>query len=306
MKWMAAPLLLLASLLSLAGEDPEVSRSERLTLKLSDYIPFLQLLTPGDRRHLAENRDALREFVLDFHSDADLAALAETEGLDRDPKVQAELELARRKVLVEALMRKVLSEAKLPDFTEMSRERYELQKERFRVPEKRKVAHIFITERDRCPCRPEDKRPAEEIAREVVERLRKGEDFAEMAARFSEDPRTRNQGGVIDHEFTPDDDRVLPEFLKAVFQLEAPGEISDPIKVPSGYHIIKLLEIQPSRQLPYEEVKDQIIAELEREYRNSLLKQLRAKAYPDPDKINYEALKSYLEKLLQEEASEEK
>jgi len=60
---------------------------------------------------------------------------------------------------------------------------------------------------------------------------------------------------------------MVPEFETAAFALREPGDISDPVQSPFGWHIIKLEERKPSTLVSYEEMKPQIIQYLSNEKR---------------------------------------
>ena len=70
------------------------------------------------------------------------------------------------------------------------------------------------------------------------QRILDGEDFADLALRFSNDPGSGSQGGDLGWAGRG---RYVPEFDEAVFSLEV-GEISALVKTSFGYHIIEVLE----------------------------------------------------------------
>lgn len=74
-------------------------------------------------------------------------------------------------------------------------------------------------------------------AEEVLRRAKAGEDFAALAKEFSEDPGSKDKGGL--YENVPLG-QMTPEFEKAALALE-PGQIAENlVETPFGYHIIKL------------------------------------------------------------------
>ncbi len=88
---------------------------------------------------------------------------------------------------------------------------------------------------------------AQALARiiEVQQKLGAGEDFAKLAAEYSDDTVSAAEGGDLGWFGRG---RMVPEFEEAVFKLE-PGQISDPIKTQYGYHIVQVLERDPARPL---------------------------------------------------------
>jgi foldase protein PrsA len=92
------------------------------------------------------------------------------------------------------------------------------------------VRHILITNEKHK----DDE--AKKLATQLADRLRKGEDFAKLAKQYSEDPGSKDKGGVYEDA---DVSQWVPEFKKAVLELPI-GKISDPVKTQYGYHVIKV------------------------------------------------------------------
>lgn len=106
----------------------------------------------------------------------------------------------------------------------------------------------------------------------ILERIRAGEDFAELARTYSQDPGSGAQGGDLG-EFGAGE--MVRPFEEAAFALE-PGEVSDLVETPFGIHIIRLDrktvpafdEILPMYRVQviaerYQEAESLYIAELE-------------------------------------------
>jgi peptidyl-prolyl cis-trans isomerase C len=101
-----------------------------------------------------------------------------------------------------------------------------------------------------------------EAARKKIEALRKrllaGEDFAQLAKDNSDCPSGKRSGGDLGWFKRG---RMLKEFENAAFALK-PGELSDIVETPAGYHIIKVHEKHAERVISFEEVKGDLRQDL--------------------------------------------
>lgn len=106
-----------------------------------------------------------------------------------------------------------------------------------------RVRHILISTREEPPMpggespakKPLSKEEARKKAQSLLDRVRKGEDFAKLAQENSDDPGSKDKGGDMD--FFAKGAMVKP-FDDAAFALK-PGEISDVVETEFGFHIIK-------------------------------------------------------------------
>lgn len=98
----------------------------------------------------------------------------------------------------------------------------------------------------------------EEEARELVDKIKGGEDFAELAAQHSLDEVSKGQGGDLDYFPRGIMDEAFEE---AAFTL-AEGEISDPVESSHGFHIIQVTDHKAAYTPTLDEMKDDIRKQL--------------------------------------------
>ena len=112
---------------------------------------------------------------------------------------------------------------------------------------------------------------------DIQQRLKAGEDFAELAKQFSEDS-SASRGG--DLGYFPKGVMVGP-FEDAVFTLKT-GEVSDIVETQFGFHIVEVLEQRPAGAVPELRAKDQIRAYLQQQKKrnvvNEEIQRLRAQS----------------------------
>ncbi len=128
---------------------------------------------------------------------------------------------------------------------------YAEHRSEFLEPEKARARHVLLRF---SPDDPESKSQAKLTADSVAAMARAGADFAELAAKYSADPGTKDQGGDLGWFGRG---RMVKEFEDAVFAAK-PGDIVGPVESQFGYHVIKVEGHQPARERPLEEVRDQV------------------------------------------------
>jgi peptidyl-prolyl cis-trans isomerase D len=127
---------------------------------------------------------------------------------------------------------------------------YTQHKAEYSLPERVKAQHILFKTQGK---KPEEIAPLREKARQVLERAKKGEDFAVLAKEFSEDSSAASGGDL--GFFTRG--QMVPEFERVAFTL-APGGMSDLVDSQFGIHIIKVNEKEAAKERTFDEVKETI------------------------------------------------
>ena len=147
------------------------------------------------------------------------------------------------------------------EVTEAEIELYYSQNQyRFENPERRKLRHILFMTLEKS-----DQEQAQELeeAEAVLELLRSGGDFEELAREHSDDPGNSDSGGDLGWVSRG---MMDPAFEEAGFALQESGELAPaPVKSEFGYHLIRLDDRQAPSVKPLEEVRDVIRDDLRAE-----------------------------------------
>jgi len=135
--------------------------------------------------------------------------------------------------------------------TEM-RDYYEANRAKYSEDDTFRARHIFFKTSEKAPA--DDIKRTMTTALMVLAEAKGGKDFAELARSYSEDPAARKDGGDLG-SFKKGD--MLPELEKAIIALK-PGEVSELVYTPAGFHIIKLEERVSGKLKPFDSVKTEI------------------------------------------------
>lgn len=109
------------------------------------------------------------------------------------------------------------------------------------------------------------------LAREIVEQLRGGADFGELAAKYSDDQMSKQNGGEFGQKVSAASSGLPKEFKSAVLKL-GQGEISDPIRLSTGFYIVQVVNLD-SKEL--RDVRVEIAQAIRQEHLVQYLDELR-------------------------------
>jgi len=131
--------------------------------------------------------------------------------------------------------------------------RYQENKATYTSEEIRDTSHILITVNG-----DEDAAPALARITEIRERIVNGESFADLARELSEDPGSASEGGSLGEV---ERGVMVPTFEAALFSMEV-DQLSQPVKTPFGWHLIKLDSISGGEIQSFETVKSTLLDEI--------------------------------------------
>ncbi len=186
-----------------------------------------------------------------------LAQEAVRRGLDRTPAAQRRLETARERLLGNFLMEDlVATQVNEAAIDRMYEEQVRLQQ----LDDEVRIRHILLE--------------TQEEAREVLEKARAGEDFTALAFEYSEDTRTRLDGGSFG--WVSPNEMIEP--FPAVIADTPAGEISEPFQSEQGWHILKVEQRRTRPPKTREEMRPEIVTYLTFTQISQILQDLRASA----------------------------
>ncbi len=182
-----------------------------------------------------------------------LLAEATKNNVEKDKEFENRLAEIKEQLIIESLLKKKLTAG--ANITDADLQKYyEANKEKFKKDREISTRHILLK--------------SEEEAKQVRDKLQAGEDFAELAKKYSIDPNARATGGEVG--FHPKG-TLLPEYEAAAFKLTKVGQTSGIVKTQFGYHIIRLEGVKPPAYVPFPEVKDFIKQQLMQEKQKEVL-----------------------------------
>jgi peptidyl-prolyl cis-trans isomerase SurA len=163
-------------------------------------------------------------------------------------KKQIEKGLQRKKLISWAVkLEAKVGEKELRNF-------YQKNMDRYRANETYRPGHIlFVIPKGATP---EEIREIRKRCQKVLEKIKGGADFGEMALLYSEDASNKDRGDLGNFRRG----ELVPAFEREALRLKV-GEAGGIVRTEFGFHIIKLLDRKGSDPLPYEEVKEKVQAD---------------------------------------------
>lgn len=250
---------LLSAQFMTVDEFQSLMRRDLINTQFPDAISQTALVTDAEIAHVAALEGQQRRFdyvLVSAESMADQVAIDEQQILDYYEE-NGDRYSEPEQVTIQYIEIDAKEIAKGIEFDEDTLKlRYEDQKGRFIVPERRSAAHILLelpSEADE-----ETRQAVLAQAADLAEQARGGADFAELAKEHSTDPGSSDFGGDLGWV---ERGMMVEAFEEALYAMEA-DSISDPVETAFGVHVIKLTAIEEEHGKSYEEVREEILADL--------------------------------------------
>lgn len=201
-----------------------------------------------------ELRAAIRERLIMLEV---VAQEANRKGLGKAPDTVAQIELARTNILAQTFRNDYLKSHPVTDDILKA----EFEKIKAQMGDKEyKSRHILLEK--------------EADAKEIIEKLKKGEKFEELA-KASKDPGSKEHGGDLD--WNQPGGFVKP-FSEAMVKLEKGKYTETPVQSQFGWHVIQLEDVRPAKFPEFDEVKPRLLQNMQESMFQKAVADLRAKA----------------------------
>jgi len=280
----ALPCLLATSLLLFApaaraadADDPVVAQRGTVTLKASDVRELIAMADADTRRLIEHDPAALAQKLRDRLLQLSVLEDAKAHQWDQRPEVAYRAEMAREGAIEESYVAaQVPADPAFPNDQQIQAA-YEANKAKLMVPRQFHVAQIFVAapQNGSTTADADTLHKAADLRQQVV----KGHaDFAALAKSRSDEAASAANGGDLGWLR---EDGLIPAIRAALAGLSE-GGVSDPVRGPQGWHVLKLLGTRPagpssltdSRDALVRAMRQEHMLEAQRGYLTSLLQQV--------------------------------
>jgi peptidyl-prolyl cis-trans isomerase SurA len=264
------------------ADQAKAKKEDMRKSMVDDIVSELLIKDRADRIGVTVSADEIKDAVSRMKSQYGIQTDAQfDESLKASGMTRADMEGRMRDQIIsskvfghELRSREDMSDKEL-------RERYDREKDRYRLPERARLREIVIL-------RPEGTISADAASRratDIAQQARSGGDFVKLAQTYSE-AGSKDKGGDLG-EVTRGE--LLPDLDKAVFNTTS-GSVIGPIATKSGWHVLKVEQRLPSEVPAFESVKDKLRKDAsdetwQRDFR-AYIQRLRADAYIQINEAN--------------------
>ena len=254
------PGLLAASLVIAAGEAPTgdfVAQRGDLRITATQVREALALLDPNGRAQVMANTQMLTEFVRERLLNQAVLAEARAKGWDTRPDVAPRAAEARDAVILQAYLASfVPPDPAFPTDEEVATA-YETNKLRLVVPKQYHLAQIVLLVKLDATAKDDD-----DAHKKIVElrnqAVRTKADFADLARKNSQEKPSADKGGDVGWLRETDMLQAVRESVAGLTD----NALSVPVRVPDGWHLLKVLETKPAGPVSLAEAKPQLVSAL--------------------------------------------
>jgi hypothetical protein len=250
---------------AMAPEPPEsevIAYLGKKKILYGDFVKWLKLMA-GPRAEMVRKNPANRAQVQKQYLELQvLAAKGRKDQLQTTPEFKAFLAALEQQCYARVLMdedrsgspaQKMKAKAENPTEEEV-RAYFAANSERYATQEKFTARHILVSLKGMNGGKGLTEEEAKARLAKIQEELKAGKKLEDLAKDFSDDPGSKDKGGLYtDIPYG----RFAKEFEEAVRKQEI-GQVGEPVKTTFGYHLIQVVARHPKEPADFEKVKDSV------------------------------------------------
>lgn len=237
------------------AEDKSAAMVNGVSIPQSRVDLRVKIAVSQGQADTTELRKAIRDDMVSLEV---LAQEAKKKGLDKDPEVIQQIELANQSVLVSAFVQDYAKNHLISD--DQLKQEYDKLKVSLGSKEY-KASHILVD--------------SEDEAKAIIVQLGKKAKFAKIAKEKSKDAGSAEHGGELDWAVPTN---FVPPFANALLSLKKGTYTKEPVRTQFGWHVIKLDDERDLKVPSFEELKPQIQQRLQQQSIQAYVADLRSKA----------------------------
>ena len=250
-----------------AAKDPEkvVATINGKQITAKQAVDMLKLIPENQRR----TSPSLERILEQLYMISDLANKAQQDHLDQQSPTKEQLEMGRNNILAQAYMTHLTTATSQP--AQDPKQYYDAHQDEFDVA---KLSGIVIAFNP--PGTPTSsssinrtEQEAQQKADDVEKKIKAGADVATLARTESDDQRSAGHGGDMG-TLAAGTPNVPADLKNVVFNKLKPGDVSEPIRLPNAFYILKL---DSRTKQTFEQAKSEITQKLQAERNQTLVKE---------------------------------
>jgi peptidyl-prolyl cis-trans isomerase C len=244
------------------SDSPVIASINKESITQDDFIREISRV-PQWARDKFKGKEGKDQFLDELIKRELIYERAKKMRLDKDTEYLARVEEFKKMTLVSLTLKKEVEEKAAVDDAAV-KNFFEKNADKLTIGSQLKASHILVE--------------TEEEAKDILEKINQGEDFAALAKSFSKDTNSAKKGGDLGY-FSRG--KMVPEFEQAVMGLKV-GEVSKPVQTRFGYHIIKPTDIKKCKEADFQQsndaIKKQLITERKKALFDSYVEKLRSES----------------------------
>lgn len=228
----------------------------KIVVDAADFEGNMLRIPENRRAEFRTSYDRVATVVDNIFVARSLAVRARSLGLDKDPAIQRRMQQLQEGLLADLYVQKMEKDAPKVDLEQRAREVFKAEQAALVKPEEVYFQQILVGLKGRTR-----DMAAERAAMVYAEATRPGTDFLALAAKYSDDPDMRRNGGDMGYHSPT---TLMDPIREAIAKMSRKGEVSAPVETEYGFHIVRFIDRKAAKPAKFEDVRKGLI-EAERE-----------------------------------------